>query len=242
MKTWLIVVLVVLFLPGCDNTARNQELEQQKLLLQLSKVNNERLAELAEKEKNIQAYVQQINQQKDLLRKRESDISEREQKIAEAELQTQQAQQAIVAKQAQLDKLLADIRQKEAVAELERQKQEVHLNADAAKRAEKRKDDLDELINLSIDLTMKIAPSTIRSNALKEISSTLAAEKWGQIEEEDAFASQVRRATQNYFNKRFGGWGNSLKPEQEEKITPALEQWEKQYLQKHQPTSGPKDK
>ncbi len=55
MRNWLTVLPIAFLLAGCGKASMTQEAEQQRLLLELTKANAERLAELTGKEEELKS-------------------------------------------------------------------------------------------------------------------------------------------------------------------------------------------
>jgi hypothetical protein len=185
----LLSVSHILAILGCNSAAREQELQQQKLLTELAKTNTESLAELNKKQtelhnteleltkkgEDFKARENAVQASLDRVKERERELTQREtelaQKVAceEAKIQDEKstlskdrerlksawstAQQAIVAKQAELDRLIAIGRQREKAIELARRQAEEYEKSEGAKRAERRRADLERLAELATDLT-----------------------------------------------------------------------------------------
>jgi DNA repair exonuclease SbcCD ATPase subunit len=127
----LALVLLSSGILGCNSANKEQELQQQKLLLELSKANTERLAELTKKEQDLAALerkvqdtLDEIKQREESLQKREGEIARQEQSLQNekdqlraTDLRHQQAEQAIAIRQKELDGMIAQYRHREEVAE-----------------------------------------------------------------------------------------------------------------------------
>jgi hypothetical protein len=146
------------WLSPCNSASREQELQQEKLLLELSKANTERLAELANKEQNLkslaihnEAALQQIRQQEESLRGRERELTRKEKefdgKAAEAKAKMQEeersledARKEVRAAGLRLENAQQAVAEREATAERLlssiRAKQEAELRAKETARRE----------------------------------------------------------------------------------------------------------
>ena len=241
----LFFVSLILAVLGCNGAAKEQELQQQKLLTELAKTNTETLAaiekeqaeltkrkgEIKAREMAVQAAFDSIKGREESLRKQESDANQREAEFAknvaneDAKIRKERealqlVNSALQAKQAELDRLVARYKEWEAALAKARQDEEAYRKSAEAKRVENRKADLKSLVNLTTDLFMKVGPQLLqtRSQINKQAAAMLAPENFAKIEGEDEFAQQARIRAEIFIEHDFRGWGNSLPPEIDAKI------------------------
>jgi len=113
MRKVFITSLVVVFFVGCGTENKSLELEQQRLLLELTKTNNERLAELTQKEQELKSLEKKNQDVAEQLKQREALLGLQERK-------SKQLEKVFVEKVA-----AADARIKDAQMLLEKRMEEV---------------------------------------------------------------------------------------------------------------------
>ena len=216
---------------GCGTQDRTQELQQQKLTLELmksqteqlaamKKTQEERLAALTQKESELRALERSLWDQSEQLRRQEESLKRRDQEIAQAAATIESQKRLLDNRKEQIDAKAADIATRllalEQREESERRKRETELQEQEERkrpevlgRLKRRKPDLDALMDLVLELHMQQNPNDVRSQVSKELSRFFDNISWdlAKIEEEDAFAREatlrVRRG--NFLVTVFGG-------------------------------------
>jgi hypothetical protein len=126
------MMVVLLGLPllvgGCNSAGRDQELQQQKQLLELNKSCSERLIELAKaedmlrsREKECQAAVEQIKRREEALGAREREAAQVAGKAAAAQARIEEARRALEVEKKQVDAERAEAQTAEANIEAARE-------------------------------------------------------------------------------------------------------------------------
>lgn len=247
----------LLLFAGCSAGSREQELKEQKLLLELGKANTERLTELAKKEedlksleKNTQVLLEELKQQQLSIANRENELALKEkdfvERLAAAEARIREETKAldagrdeVQAQTKEVGRVLSVMRQK---GEAERAARETALREQAERqrpeivdRLNRRKPHLDELVNLTTDLAVQHHAGLVRSDVRKQLSFSFSNLKWGKIEEDDAFARAARDEALSYLKLHLGDiqFATHGGP-----LISALTKWETDYVKNNQRTKG----
>ncbi len=259
----LLVLFVVVGVVGCGGTNKEQELQQEKLLVELSKANATTLTALNEREQAIRALEKSNQDRSEQLARLKESLNNKERELAQREMQLEKdatalerqseevkatamrnsnVREELNAKAADLENSLQKLRQKAEAerqkSEMERREQEKRQRPELLGRMERRKPDLDKLIALTVDLVLKAEPRLVRSDVRKQVLESFKfwGPQWAKIEEEDAFAHSAVETAINFYRQCLSDPNSLSSPLGTGTYT--LRQWEKDYVEKHSQAEG----